>query len=302
MITKIKKWLRNVGVDESEIILDKATYEKLQEKYDETDLQYKASKTQVTLLESERDYLDKQLTELKKKQEAQEKKISVLEACKTYNNNRYNELKQEYDKIKDYNAQVTFNTDKPEKPKKQVKQKKHKTRPVIYGKNSETGVIKEYDDYYLLYARNPINTKTYAKKGELEPLKKCLKIFNERGNPYNSFYDICKEIIPDKRFKGEEKHIYLEHGKYAIKKSYSKNHKTTSLYFGAFETLEQAKQIRDYLMFVDWDISYLPRNVCSKTRGKPNMEEYYTLMKVYIETDSKYQEYLGNKESKAFYD
>lgn len=276
LIEAVKQWIRSLGLKESEVIIDEETYKALQTKYDKTDSKYNTLKNKYTILESEKDYLNKQLTELKTK----------------------------YDEVKDYNAQIKFEfkPDKPEKPKKQVKQKKRKTRPIVYGKEPKTGVIKDYDKYHLLYVRDPVNKKIYQKKGELNPLKKALDIFNERGNPYDEFYTICGEIVPDRRFTVEEKYIYKYSGRYVVRRNSTTNNKSINLNFGTYATLERAKEVRDYLMFVDWDISYLPRNVCSKTKCKPNSDEYYTLMKVYIETDSKYQEYLGNKETKEFYD
>ena len=300
MFTKIKQWIRHCGIKDDEVILDKETYQALQEKYDKTASELTDTKTQLKLTESERDYVNKRYEQLNVEYEHDKRKIHVLESTHKYEANRYEKLQAEYDKIKNNNAQVKFElkTDKTENTKtKKPKRAKRGTCKILAGINMETGLIKQNGDAIRLYVRDPSTKRTYQRKGELNELKECLRIFNEKNNPYNQFYKICKTIMPDKRRKRKDVNIFTANGRYKITATRNGRH----IHFGTCNTLEQAMEIRDYLIFKNWDESYRSKNL---TTSKKKMfgQEYYTLMKVYIDMDSEYQEYLGNKETKEFYD
>lgn len=152
-------------------------------------------------------------------------------------------------------------------PKKQGRYKT-KSNPIIYGENPRKGVIKHGANGYYFYF---YDGKPHQKFGELDELKVMWKEFTDAGSKPELWREITGQHVHNKP-KTENLYIHAKNGVYTIGKSVNGVQYT----FGQYSTIEKARIVRDFLMYKEWDLQFLPAKILGKRKSVT--DEYYLNM------------------------
>lgn len=253
-----------------------------------------------TLLE-QLDIKNKEIVRLTKEYEDSQTKFKSLQTDHNLLNYRFKQIKtnldeiqHKYKEVKDYNAQVKFEfkTDKPEKPKNKKTKHKRKHCKILKGESpTTTGVIKKLNQggYYQFYVKDKETTGT--KTGTLQECELIFEEYNKQGLKPKDVTKLRKLLFPTG--------ITLHKGKYMIRKQVN----GVYFYFGNYEKYTIAKEIYDFLDFMDWDLQFLPKRVLNiQDNEHINMEEYIMKMRMFMGMNKEFQQYLGNPVDFTFYD
>ena len=176
-------------------------------------------------------------------------------------------------------------------PKKAHKRKRNSSE-ILWSDSHNKGQIKKRNDGTVLYYYYDKKTKKpYYRVGEYQDLVVWGLKFEETGYNLNKWNLVKQEVFPHTK-KTREINVNKDaNNRWYIKKMVNNK----SYYFGKYSDKRMAEEVKQFLIYKNWDLQYEPKQLLPAHRKKFETDEYYLTMKPIMDMDTEYQQYKKEK-------